>query len=86
MRRRSWAPLPRLDGKVVIVTGAKAGLGRAIADGLARLGADVHVVVRGDEALPGFVVHRRDVSLLADVRAFADAGRARCTRSSTTRA
>ena len=72
-RRRSWAPLPRLDGKVVIVTGAKAGLGRAIADGLARLGAEVHVVVRGDAALPGFVVHRRDVSLLADVRAFADA-------------
>ena len=67
------AGMHAVDGKVVIVTGAKAGLGRAIADGLARLGAEVHVVVRGDAALPGFVVHRRDVSLLADVRAFADA-------------
>src|SRR4051794_9622418 len=71
-RRRGWGPLPRLDGTVVIVTGAKAGLGRAIADGLARLGAEVHAVVRGEAELP-FVVHRCDVSLLAEVRAFADA-------------
>jgi hypothetical protein len=34
LRRRSWGSLPRLGGKVVIVTGAKGGLGRAIADGL----------------------------------------------------
>ena len=27
-RRRAWEPLPRIDGKVVIVTGAKAGLGQ----------------------------------------------------------
>jgi NAD(P)-dependent dehydrogenase (short-subunit alcohol dehydrogenase family) len=71
-RRRAWGPLPRLDGKVVLVTGAKAGLGRAIADGLARQGAEVHVAVRGDAELP-FVVHTLDVSLLAEVRAFADA-------------
>lgn len=36
----------RLDGKVVLVTGASRGLGRAIARGLAALGADVHVAVR----------------------------------------
>ena len=66
------APLPRLDGKVVLVTGAKAGLGRAIADGLARLGATVHVAVRGDAELP-FAVHQLDVSVLQDVRAFAAA-------------
>ena len=72
LRRRSWGPLPRLDGKVVIVTGAKAGLGRAIAGGLARLGASVHVLVRGEAELP-FVVHRCDVSVLAEVRAFASA-------------
>ena len=71
-RRRAWGPLPRLDGKVVLVTGAKAGLGRAIADGLARQGAEVHVAVRGDADLP-FAVHALDVSLLAEVRAFADA-------------
>jgi NAD(P)-dependent dehydrogenase (short-subunit alcohol dehydrogenase family) len=69
LRRRSWGPLPRLDGKVVIVTGAKGGLGRAIADGLAALGATVHVLVRGDADLP-FVVHRCDVSVLGEVRAF----------------
>src|ERR1700754_4557207 len=71
-RRRSWGPLPRLGGKVVIVTGAKGGLGRAISHGFARLGADVHVVVRGAAELP-FAVHRCDVSVLAEVRAFADA-------------
>ena len=71
-RRHGWGPLPRLDGKVVLVTGAKAGLGRAIADGLARQGAEVHVAVRGDADLP-FAVHTLDVSLLAEVRAFADA-------------
>jgi NAD(P)-dependent dehydrogenase (short-subunit alcohol dehydrogenase family) len=70
VRRRGWGPLPRLDGKVVLVTGVKAGLGRAIADGLARQGADVHVAVRGDVDLP-FTVHTLDVSLLNDVRAFA---------------
>jgi NAD(P)-dependent dehydrogenase (short-subunit alcohol dehydrogenase family) len=72
LRRRFWPthPLPRLYGKAVLVTGAKAGLGRAIADGLARLGAQVHVAVRGDADLP-FIVHRLDVSVLADVRAFA---------------
>ena len=71
-RKRAWAALPRLDGKVVLVTGAKAGLGRAIADGLARQGAEVHVAVRGDVELP-FTVHKLDVSLLAEVRAFAGA-------------
>src|SRR5690349_8303757 len=72
LRQRSWGPMPRLDGKVVLVTGAKGGLGRAIADGLARAGATVHVAVRGDAALP-FVVHKLDVSVLADVGAFAAA-------------
>ncbi len=35
-----------LDGCHVAVTGASSGLGRALAAGLARLGADVHLVVR----------------------------------------
>src|SRR4051794_281651 len=82
-RKPMWSKdaLPSLEGKAVIVTGAKAGLGRATVEGLARLGATVHMVVRGqaegervrDEiaaAVPGadIVVDECDVSLLADVR------------------
>ena len=47
-RSRGWAPVPRMDGKVVLVTGAKAGLGRAIVEGLLSLGATVRILVRGD--------------------------------------
>jgi NAD(P)-dependent dehydrogenase (short-subunit alcohol dehydrogenase family) len=85
-RSRAFAPLPRLDGKVVIVTGARVGLGRATVEGLAALGATVHMVVRGREAgeavrdeivasIPGanLVVDELDVSLLARVRAYAAA-------------
>ena len=85
-RRPGWPDEPlSLAGKVAIVTGAKAGLGRATAAGLARLGATVHMVVRGrddgervrrelEAELPGaqLVVDECDVSSLASVRAFAE--------------
>jgi NAD(P)-dependent dehydrogenase (short-subunit alcohol dehydrogenase family) len=48
IRSREWAgqDLPRMDGKVVLITGASSGLGRAAAVGFARLGATVWLLVR----------------------------------------
>lgn len=47
-RRRlaGWDDLPRLDGRLAVVTGATSGIGRATAEGLLRLGADVVVTSR----------------------------------------
>jgi NAD(P)-dependent dehydrogenase (short-subunit alcohol dehydrogenase family) len=78
-------PLPgSLRGQHTVVTGASSGLGVATAVGLARLGADVHLVVRdlgkGEQVaaeiraeVPGarLHLHRCDVSDLDDVRRFA---------------
>ena len=96
VRRRlpGWPADPAPDalaGKVAAVTGATSGLGLATAEGLARLGAEVHLVVRDtdkgarvrDEILgrvPGatLVVDRCDASDLDDVRRFVgEAGLAR---------
>ncbi len=89
VRRRlpQWPadPAPHaLRGKDVVVTGASSGLGIATAEGLARLGARVHLVVRNTEkgekaraemleAVPGADLRlwRCDVSDLDDVRRFA---------------
>lgn len=73
-----------LRGQHVVVTGASSGLGVATAQGLAALGAEVHLVVRDTEkgeraasdlrsAVPGARVHVRrcDVSDLDDVRRLA---------------
>ena len=86
-RLPGWPPDPPPDamaGNVALVTGANAGLGKATATGLARLGARVHLVVRNVEKgrrardeisaeLDGadLTVWRCDVSDLDDVARFA---------------
>ena len=49
IRSRGWTPLPRMEGKVVLITGATSGLGLAAAGGFARLGATVWLAVRNRE-------------------------------------
>src|SRR5665648_223581 len=51
LRRGAWSPadLQPMDGKVVLVTGASSGLGLAAAEGFARLGVAVWLVVRSPE-------------------------------------
>ena len=84
----TWPADPEPDalkGKVVAVTGATSGLGLATAEGLARLGAEVVMVVRDTDKgarvtreiqsrLPLAELHlaRCDVGDLDDVRRFAE--------------
>jgi NAD(P)-dependent dehydrogenase (short-subunit alcohol dehydrogenase family) len=87
LRRRWWAADPAPDalgGRVAVVTGASSGLGLATAEGLARLGARVRLVVRdkakGERALAELAgtlpaadlrLDVCDLSGLADVRRYA---------------
>lgn len=50
VRSRHWQhSLPQMDGRVVLITGASSGLGIAAAEGCARLGASVWLLVRDRE-------------------------------------
>ena len=95
IRSRGWSAseLQRMRGKVVLITGASSGLGLAAAEGFARLGATVWLVVRsrerGEEARARIVersgdgeVHVGvcDLSELGSVRQFAGRFRGRASR------
>ena len=87
LRQSSWAddpPADALRGRTALVTGANRGIGKAIASGLAGLGATVLLTVRdrdkGEQARDEIIesnpdadirVEVCDVSDLAAVRAFA---------------
>jgi NAD(P)-dependent dehydrogenase (short-subunit alcohol dehydrogenase family) len=86
-------PPPDLRGRVAVVTGATGGLGLATAAGLARLGAEVHLVGRDETKLAGAWKHVRDdvpgaaasthtcdFAVLAEVRRLADELTARTER------
>lgn len=93
IRRRGWRPLPRMEGKVVLITGASSGIGLAAADGFARLGASVWLAVRnrarGETARARILEHRSDadvhvelcdLSRLESVRQFAERFAAKAPR------
>jgi NAD(P)-dependent dehydrogenase (short-subunit alcohol dehydrogenase family) len=84
IRSRGWHSLPRMEGRVVLITGATSGLGLAAARGFARLGAAVWLAVRnrerGEDARARIREHLGeadvrlelcDLSSLASVREFA---------------
>ena len=85
VRSRGWDPLPRMDGRVVLITGGTSGLGLAAAEGFARLGATVWMAVRnrdrGEDARAQVVeqvgeadvrLEECDLSDLDSVRRFAE--------------
>ena len=85
IRQRAWkSRLHRMDGKLVLVTGATSGVGLAAAEGFARLGAGVRILARnaqrGERARAEIVAQSGnsdvevgicDLSDLAAVRRFA---------------
>jgi short-subunit dehydrogenase len=57
----------KLEGKVVAVTGASAGIGRATVRELARQGADVGLIARGEERLSAAAAEVREAGRRACV-------------------
>lgn len=86
VRERAWDPIAEtLDGRVVVVTGATGGLGKAAAHSLAQRGAEVILVGRNPSKTAqvqaelmaatgneGVRYELADLSLMAEVRALAE--------------
>jgi dehydrogenase/reductase SDR family member 12 len=78
VRSRWWEALPRMDGRVVLVSGATSGIGLAAATAFSGLGARVHLLARnaerGERARAESGAERAwncDVSSMSSVRDFA---------------
>lgn len=78
VRSRWWDELPRMDGRVALVTGATSGIGLAAATAFAGLGARVQILARDEERgerarkqSGAERVWECDVSSLRSVREFA---------------
>lgn len=54
-RRKKFAPLPAMDGKHVVITGANRGIGRAATEALVGRGAHVTMVCRDRASAEGVV-------------------------------
>lgn len=73
IRSRAWdeTDLQRMDGKVVLVTGASSGLGAAAAEGFARLGATVWLLARsrdrGEQARAGIAGRSGNADVHLDI-------------------
>ena len=60
-----------LKGRKAVVTGSTAGIGRAIAEGLAHAGAAVVINGRGEERVAAALREMRELFPAADIRGFA---------------
>jgi Tropinone reductase 1 len=81
MDPRRW----RLDGQTALVTGASVGIGRAIADELLGLGADLLLVARDEAQLLATAAELGDEHPQREIRTFAaDVAEASNARRSST--